>query len=178
MTEAFASVKLGMARVQTEAGFEARVSDNQRRVFQIAYSVLGSRSDAEEVAQETFLHAYQNFRSLRDQEKFRNWVNRIAFRLALNRQRATRRRLARDTAWHDCGITEAADPAMDAERRLQLAELRDAIERLPKKLRVVLQLCVVEEMDATQVGAVLGLPPGTVRSRMHTARKLLLEAMK
>ena len=177
VTEAFASVKLSVARVESEAGFETRVSENQRRVFQIAYSVMGSRSDAEEVAQETFLRAYQNFRSLRDKEKFRNWVNRISFRLALNRQRATRRSLARDTAWHS-GTAEAADPGMDAERRLQLAELRNAIEKLPKKFRIVLQLCVVEEMDATQVGAVLGLPPGTVRSRMHTARKLLLEAMK
>ena len=178
MTEAFASVKLSVARVESEAGFEARVSENQRRVFQIAYSVLGNRSDAEEIAQETFLRACQNFRSLHDPEKFRNWVNRIAFRLALNRQRATRRRLARDTAWHGVCPTQAADPAMDAERRLRLAELRDAIEKLPKKFRIVLQLCVIEEMDATQVGAVLRLPAGTVRSRMHTARKLLLEAMK
>lgn len=179
VTEAFASVKLGMAKVQTEAGFERRLSENQRRVFQIAYSVLGNRSDAEEVAQETFLRAYQNLRSLRDEDKFRSWVNRIAFRLALNRQRATRRQVARDTNWHgDSGIAEAADPGADAERRLQLAELRRAIEELPDKFRIVLQLCVVEDMDATQVGAVLGLPPGTVRSRMHTARKLLLEAMK
>jgi len=178
VTEAFASVKLEMARVESDAGFEIRVSENQRRVFQIAYSALGNRSDAEEVAQETFLRAYQNFRSLRDGEKFRNWVNRIAFRLALNRQRATRRRLKRDTAWHGGGATEKADPGIDAERWLQLAELRSAVEKLPKKFRVVLQLCVVEEMDATQVGAVLGLPAGTVRSRMHAARKLLLEAMK
>lgn len=176
--EAFASVKLSVARVESEAGFETRVRESQRRVFQIAYSVLGNQADAEEVAQETFLRACQNFRSLRDPDKFRNWVNRIAFRLALNRQRATRRRLERDTAWHGGGATEAADPGMDAEHRLLLTELRYAIEKLPQKLRVVLQLCVVEDMDATQVGAVLGLPPGTVRSRMHTARKLLLEAMK
>jgi RNA polymerase sigma-70 factor, ECF subfamily len=62
--------------------------------------------------------------------------------------------------------------------RLLLEQLRRAIEKLPRKLQRVLQLSTVEEMDATQVGLVLGIPPGTVRSRLHTARKLLLEAMK
>ena len=150
---------------------------NQRRVFQIAYSVLGNSADAEEVAQETFLRAYQNFRWLRDAEKFSNWVNRIAFRLALNRQRGTQRRLARDTAWH-ATVPEATDGAQDAENRMMLEELRAAINGLPEKLRGVLQLSLVEEMDAASVGAVLGVPAGTVRSRLHTARKLLLEAMK
>ncbi len=56
--------------------------------------------------------------------------------------------------------------------------LRNEIEGLPEKLRSVLQLSIVEDMDATDVGVVLGIPAGTVRSRLHAARKLLLEAMK
>jgi len=56
--------------------------------------------------------------------------------------------------------------------------LRSEIESLPEKFRRVLQLSIVEEMGAADVGAVLGIPAGTVRSRLHTARKLLLEAMK
>jgi RNA polymerase sigma-70 factor (ECF subfamily) len=59
-----------------------------------------------------------------------------------------------------------------------LERLRREIERLPKKLRSVLQLSLVEEMDAAGVGAVLGIPAGTVRSRLHTARKLLLDVMR
>jgi RNA polymerase sigma-70 factor (ECF subfamily) len=170
-----AEIEAAMAEGQT--GFATRVAENQRRVFQIAYSVLGNSADAEEVAQEAFLRAYQNFHSLHDGERFRGWVNRIAFRLALNRQRGMRRRLLRDTAWHG-SLPEATDGARDAEDRMLLEQLRRAIERLPRKLRRVVQLSVVEEMDATQVGAALGLPAGTVRSRLHTARKLLLEAMK
>jgi RNA polymerase sigma-70 factor, ECF subfamily len=177
VTQPYLKLELGMVAAEAEAGFETRVTENQRRVFQIAYSILGNRADAEEVAQETFLSAYQNFRSLRDGEKFRGWVNRIAFRLALNRQRGTRRRLARDTAWQ-VGVAEAVDAAKATEDRLMLEQLRNAIERLPEKFRTVLQLSVVEEMEAPEVGAVLGLPAGTVRSRLHTARKLLLEAMK
>jgi RNA polymerase sigma-70 factor (ECF subfamily) len=59
-----------------------------------------------------------------------------------------------------------------------LDRLRKEIERLPEKFRSVLQLSLAEEMEGADVGAVLGIPEGTVRSRLHTARKLLLEAMK
>lgn len=161
-----------------EAGFGTRIAENQRRVFQIAYGVLGNAADAEEVAQEAFLRAFQKFASLREAEKFRAWVNRIAFRLALNRQRGMRRRLARETEWHVAGKGETVDGTASAQHSALLDRLRREIERLPKKLRRVLQLSIVEDMEAGDVGAVLGIPAGTVRSRLHTARKLLLEAMK
>lgn len=161
-----------------EAGFGERIVENQRRVFQIAYGVLGNSADAEDVAQEAFLRAYQKFDSLREADKFRAWVNRIVFRLALNRQRGYRRRLARDTAWQITETRATIDGAKDAEQRVMLERLRKEIERLPRKFRSVLQLSLVEEMDASDVAAVLGIPEGTVRSRAHTARKLLLEVMK
>jgi RNA polymerase sigma-70 factor (ECF subfamily) len=161
-----------------ETGFGERVAENQRRVFQIAYGVLRNSADAEEVAQEAFLRAYQKFDSLREAEKFRAWVNRIVFRLALNRQRGYRRRLARDTAWQNTETTAMVDGAKDAEQRVMLERLEREVWRLPEKFRSVVQLSLVEEMDACDVGVVLGIPEGTVRSRLHTARKLLLEVMK
>jgi len=170
-----------ISRTDTEerdAGFGVRVAENQRRVFQIAYSILGNSADAEDVAQEAFLRAYQKFRSLRESENFRAWVNRIAFRLALNRQRGQRRRLTRETAWHGAGTRETVDGASIADHHVLLVRLRNEIENLPEKLRRVLQLSTAEDMDTADVGMVLGIPAGTVRSRLHTARKLLLEAMK
>jgi RNA polymerase sigma-70 factor (ECF subfamily) len=161
-----------------DAGFGERIAENQRRVFQIAYSVLGNSADAEDVAQEAFLRAYQKFALLREAEKFRGWVNRIVFRLALNRQRSHRRRLTRDTAWQMTETRTMVDGANEAEQQVLLDRLRREIERLPEKLRSVLQLSLAEEMEAADVGAVLGIPEGTVRSRLHSARKLLLEAMK
>lgn len=161
-----------------EAGFGERIAENQRRVFQIAYSVLGNSADAEDVAQEAFLRAYQKFASLREAEKFRAWVNRIVFRLALNRKRGHRRRLARDMAWQNLESPAMVDGTKEAEQQVMLDRLRKEIERLPKKLRSALQLSLVEEMDAADVGAVLGIPAGTVRSRVHAARKLLLEVMQ
>lgn len=163
---------------EREPGFGARVAENQRRVFQIAYGVLGNAADAEDVAQETFLRGYKKFASLRDAEKFRAWVNRIAFRLALNRQRGQRRRIARDSAWHVAEVGVTVDGEKNAERQVVLSQLRREVEALPQKLRSVLQLSLVEDMEAEEVGSVLGIPAGTVRSRLHRARELLLEAMK
>ena len=163
---------------QPAVGFGERIAENQRRVFQIAYSVLGNSADAEDVAQEAFLRAYQKLDLLREAEKFRGWMNRIVFRLALNRKRGYRRRLARDTAWQSRATVKIVDGAKEAEQQVMLERLRREVERLPKKLRSVLQLSIVEEMDASDVGAVLGIPAGTVRSRLHTARKLLLEMMQ
>ncbi|HKW63630.1 MAG TPA: RNA polymerase sigma factor [Candidatus Acidoferrum sp.] len=164
--------------VHSAAGFGERIAENQRRVFQIALSVLGNPADAEDVAQEAFLRAYQKFDSLREAEKFRAWVNRIAFRLALNRKRGVRRRLARDAAWQNVETATSVDGAKEAEKQVMLERLRREIDGLPEKLRSVLLLSLVEEMDATDVGAVLGIPSGTVRSRLHAARKLLLEGMQ
>jgi RNA polymerase sigma-70 factor, ECF subfamily len=163
---------------ESQPEFGVRVAENQRRVFHIAYGVLGNSADAEEVAQEAFLRAYRKFDSLREAGKFRAWVNRIAFRLALNRQRGMRRQLTRDSSWHAAGAGETLDGARNADQQILLDRMRREIDAIPEKLRRVLQLSIVEEMDATDVGAVLGIPPGTVRSRLHTARKLLLEAMK
>ena len=178
MTEAHVDALVARTEAERhENSFSQRMTENQRRVFQIANGVLGNSADAEEVAQEVFLRAYQEFQSMRDPQKFRVWVNRIAFRLALNRQRGLKRRMVRDTAWHDSAI-ETLDGAKNAEERLLAERLRNQIEQLPEKLRRVLQLSIVEDLDAADAAAVLGIPPGTVRSRLHAARKLLLEAMQ
>ncbi len=162
---------------ERDAGFASYVAENQRRVFHIAYGVLGTAADAEEVAQEAFLRAYLKFHVLREPAKFRAWVNRIAFRLALNRRRGQRRRATRDAAWHaECVPTEV-DGEQSAEQRVLLGQLRSQIDELPERLRAVLLLSVVQDMDAEDIGAVLSIPAGTVRSRLHAARKLLLEAM-
>jgi RNA polymerase sigma-70 factor (ECF subfamily) len=154
--------------------FAALLAGSQRRVFQIAYGVVGDSGEAEEVAQEAFLQAYRRLGSLREPAKFRAWVGRIALRLALNRRRTRSRQLARDTAWQAARPAALEAPGTD---RLWLARVREEIDRLPEKLRAVLLLSAVEGMDAAEVAAVLEIPAGTVRSRLHRARKLLLEAL-
>ena len=139
----------------SEAGFGERVAENQRRVFQIAYSILGNSADAEDMAQEAFLRAYQKFDALRHAEKFRPWVNRIVFRLAINRKRGYGRRLVRDTAWQTTEALTMVDGAKEAERHVMLDRMRSEIEKLPRKLRSVLQLSLVEDMDAAMIAEMM-----------------------
>lgn len=165
----------GAAEGERDTDFAARVQETQRRVFQIAYSVLADAADAEEVAQDAFIRAYRGLANLREPEKFLAWVSRISFRLALNRRRAQRRRLARDTAWYAARPDTVVDGARKGVDRVFLDRVRMEMDRLPEKLRAVLLLSAVDGMEAREVAAVLDIPVGTVRSRLHLARKRLLE---
>src|SRR5499426_2964216 len=78
--------------------FDARLTESSSLAFRVAFSVLRHRQDAEDVAQEAFVRAYRSFSQLRDRERFRAWLVRITWRLALDRQRGDRRRIARESS--------------------------------------------------------------------------------
>ena len=150
--------------------FDDCVRDAGRMVFAIAQSVLRDPAEAEDVAQEVFLMAYRKLEQLREPERFRAWVARMSWRQALNRKRGWRRRLARDFRWSAARPeTEAPETAVTLQRE---------VERMPERLREVLLLAAIEGLDAREVGAILEIPEGTVRSRLHAARKHLLEVWK
>ena len=155
--------------------FEQRLADCSALAFRVALGVLRNRADAEDVAQEAFLKAYRNFHRLRDRERFRAWLARITWRLALDRQRAAGRRERRELA------SPGPVPAPTAEELTASREferhLERAMDELPEKLRLVLILAVVEEHNLREVAGLLGLPEGTVKSRLHLARKQLVERL-
>src|SRR5882762_9364649 len=78
--------------------FEARLVESSRLAFRVAYGVLRHRQDAEDVAQEAFAKAYRSFTQLRDRDRFRAWLVRMTWRLAIDRQRSDRRRALRELA--------------------------------------------------------------------------------
>ena len=157
--------------------FEARLADSSKLAFRVAYSVLRHREDAEDVAQDAFARAYRSFHALRDREKFRAWLVRMTWRLALDHRRSTKRRLVRDDAASaplSGGDTQESS-LLDAERS---ARLWKAIDALPEKYRVVVVLAAIEEQGLAEVGALLDIPEGTVKSRLFQARKMLQELMR
>lgn len=157
--------------------FEQRLRECHRVVYQVAFGVLRDRADAEEVAQDAFLRAYRKLSTLREPKKFRAWVARMSFRLALNRRRAAARALRRDTSWMEMSAAPTGNAeAIVAQREFQ-TRVEQEIERLPKKLRSVVLLSAVEELDARDIAGVLRIPEGTVRSRLHLARKELLRVL-
>jgi RNA polymerase sigma-70 factor (ECF subfamily) len=156
-----------------EAEFEGLMRDAYRLVYQVTYSVLGNAADAEEVTQDTFLTAYGKFDTLRDPEKFRPWVARTGWRLALNRRRGAARAMGRDGAWV-ARPADSEDPETQASDREFEARLRERVDLLPEKLKAVVLLIGIEEMDIRTAAGILGIPEGTVRSRLHLARRQLL----
>jgi RNA polymerase sigma-70 factor (ECF subfamily) len=160
---------------QSTGEFAERVRECHRLVFHIAYAVLSDRADAEEVVQDAFFRAYRKLSGLREPQKFRAWVAQMAYRLALNRWRAATRARRRDTSWHEMyGDAETNVESIVAQRVMK-RRLREEIDRLPRKLRAVVILNAVEELDTRDIAAVLHIPEGTVRSRLHLARKALLK---
>src|SRR5437667_6288048 len=89
--------------------FETRLVESSTLAFRVAYSVLRHREDAEDVAQEAFAKAYRNFRQLRDRDRFRAWLARMTWRLAIDRCRAAHRRHKVESAAGDAVVTTTAD---------------------------------------------------------------------
>src|SRR5438132_9188401 len=97
--------------------FEARLVESSTLAFRVAYGVLRHRQDAEDVAQEAFAKAYRSFRQLRDRERFRAWLVRMTWRLALDRRRSDLRRTARESEHARIATTPtAADEVAERER--------------------------------------------------------------
>ena len=168
-----------------EREFETRLVESSTLAFRVAYGVLRHRQDAEDVAQEAFVKAYRSFRELRDRDRFRAWLVRITWRLAIDRQRNDRRRVARDRSREGLRSTTAAvaqafRPAIvnDLEARDRAERLWAAIDALPDKLRVAIVLANIEEHDVGEVARLLGLPEGTVKSRLFLARQRLKELLQ
>src|SRR6266850_1526152 len=118
-----------------EREFETRLVESSTLAFRVAYGVLRHRQDAEDVAQEAFAKAYRSFSQLRDRERFRAWLVRMTWRMALDRQRANRRRAVREDRVETPTITSD-----EHEQRERAEHLWRAIDDLSEKLRMVIVL--------------------------------------
>ena len=161
---------------ELDGEFERLLVESSTLAFRVAYGVLRQREDAEDVAQEAFIKAHRNFRRLRDRGRFRSWLVRLTWRLAIDRQRANRRRSNRDTEHVRLSPSvTTADPAIDNERA---NHLWTAIDALPERLRLPLILAGIEGHDIREVARLLQVPEGTVKSRLFHARERMKESLK
>lgn len=161
--------------VALEEEFEQRLGDSSLLAFRVAYGVLRQRQDAEDVAQEALLRAYRKLSSLRDRERFRAWLVRISWRLAIDHRRSALRRQRREQL-------VAVDPQAGAENMAAANEFKErlwrAIDDLPEALRIVTVLGAIEGHKIGELAALLELPEGTVKSRLYIARQRLAEALR
>jgi RNA polymerase sigma-70 factor (ECF subfamily) len=159
----------------SEEEFSLLVYRQHRFVFRVVYALLKNAHDAEDVAQETFLKLYRNvrWRGLRDERAF---LARTAWRLALD----LRRTPGMETADVDADTTpsQMASPEQLAMSADSAAALHRMIDGLPEELRLPLILSGIDELTSREIGKVLGLPEGTVRTRLLRARQLLREKLE
>ena len=156
--------------------FEARLADSSTLAFRVAYSVLRNKQDAEDVAQEAFIRGHREFHQLRDRERFRGWLARMTWRLALDHRRSHTRRVIRD----DRAAVPDHSPSHEADllARERLERLWAAIDALPERLRIVVVLASIEEHSIRDVADIIDAPEGTVKSRLFEARQKLQELLR
>jgi len=151
--------------------FEALVTRYQHRVFGVALRMLGSRAEAEEIAQETFLRAHRALGEFRGDARLGTWLYAIAPRLCLNRLASgPRRHEQSDEVAVLRRPAEGVDAAAVLEQRELQAALHEAIAALPEERRIVVVLRDLEGLAYEEIADVLGLPLNTVRTRLHRAR--------
>ena len=171
-------------RAGDEAAFEHLVRRHEARVFRFLLRMLGERVDAEDVAQEAFLNLHRHGRRFRGEARFATFVYRVAANAALNHRRSLGRRglrlrrlAERQAVGHDLPASprdpQAALEGAEAERLVQRALLE-----LPLRWRLPLVLYDIEGVPYAEVARALGLPEGTVKSRIHRARRELRERLR
>ena len=154
--------------------WEALLTENAPLAFRVARGVLRNDADAEDVAQEALVRAYQRFERLRERQRFRAWLVRITFRIALDRLRSAKRRQQREAEW----VVENTRTATSGAGAEFQQHLERALEELPEKQRLVVLLSAMQGHSLEEVGALLGLPLGTVKSRLFFAKKALAEKLR
>jgi len=161
--------------------FNQLVLKYQDRVLDTVYRMVGSLEDAEDLAQECFVRAFQAIGEFRGQSSFYTWLFRIAVNGALSqRRRAARRRrhvAGRYETPEDLGPAAvdagAAEPIDGVEQEEQRAAVIGALRRLDPEQRAVIVLKDIEGADYAQMAEILQCPRGTVKSRLHRARQAL-----
>ncbi len=143
--------------------FTQRVLEAEISLYRVAKSIVINEKDCEDAVQEAILIAYDKISSLRNERFFKTWLIRI---LINECYRLTRKRK---------GVVSFEDYMADKEYPEGQTdnELRDAIMELPQKIRTVIVLHYIEGYGIEEIGYMIKIPSGTVKSRLHKGRKLL-----
>jgi len=168
-------------RAGDEGAFEGLIRRHEGRVFRFLARMLGDAAEAEDVAQETFLALHLRGRSFRGEALFSTFVYRVAANAARNRLRTRgrygerlRRLAGRQASGHDLPPAPR-DPQASLELSQSGRAVQQALLALPLRLRLPVVLYDVEDLAYGEIARALGIPEGTVKSRIHRARSLLRE---
>ncbi|MED4625825.1 RNA polymerase sigma factor SigW [Bacillus velezensis] len=156
------------------------------KIYQLCYRMPGNVHEAEDIAQEAFIRAYVNIDSFDINRKFSTWLYRIATNLTIDRIRKKKPDYYLDAEVAGAeGLTMysqiAADGVLPEDAVLSL-ELSDTIQKkilkLPDKYRTVIVLKYIDELSLIEIGEILNIPVGTVKTRIHRGREALRKQLR
>ncbi len=177
---------LRRARQGDVAAFEQLVLTYEKKVINLAYRLSGSREDAADLAQEALVRVYKSLDRFREQARFSTWLYRIVVNVCLDHQRSRKRQqtvsLDAPLEGNDGEVPrQIASDAVDPQEAAERSDLREAVQaaigRLSGEHRTVLVMRDIQDMPYEEIGEVLGLPLGTVKSRLNRARQALKQEL-
>jgi RNA polymerase sigma factor (sigma-70 family) len=148
--------------------------------YNLARWLVQNGNDAEDLVQETYLKAFQNFGSFQVGTNFRAWLFRILRNTFLTSRSTLERRMTVELNWEE-ELPLLDDNCLSPEslliQKADIAAIRDAIEKLPFHYREVVLLCDVEDLTYREIAQVIEIPMGTVMSRLARARKVIRDSL-
>ncbi len=163
-------------RGEAEA-FGELVHRTQTAVFNVCYRLLGERREAEDLTQETYLHAWERLRTFDLERPFLPWIRRVAANMCLNHLSTHPPDFSElDEERDQAGAPSS--PAQLVEQRLQAEKVRAALTRLPPRYRIALELRHFQDLSYDEIAQTLNRPLSDVKSDLFRARKLLAEKLK
>lgn len=165
--------------------FEALLQPVLESAYRAAFHLARNQEDAEDIVQEAALLAWRNFDRFEQGTNFRAWFHRIATNVFFSRCRAARRRettVSLEPEWGEEAAPRthwgSEDDSADAIlARVALEDVQDALQALPVEFRVVAVLYFVDDLSYEQIAVAVNRPIGTVRSRLHRARRMLWQRL-
>jgi len=157
-----------------EGAFEVLVLQNKEAVFRHCLKIVKNEEAAKDLMQETFVHAYQHLNTFRKEARFSTWLWRIAHNLSLN---YLRKQHSIESPYKDEILPPKFFEKTEVDAELML-KIQQALECLPIKQRLVFEMYDLQHIPQKEIAARLGIPCGTVRSRLFYARKQLKQFLR
>ena len=154
--------------------FGELVARYQTSVFNVCYRLLHERGEAEDLAQETFMRAYDRLRTFDLEREFGPWIRRVAANLCLNHLESRKVIVPLD---EERDADESQRPEATIVGRERSAQIRAALASLPPHYRVVIELRHYQELSYDEIAMELDIPLSDVKSHLFRARKLLAEKL-
>ena len=151
------------------------VARYQTSVFNVCYRILHERGEAEDMAQESFMRAYERLNTFDDAREFGPWIRRVAANVCLNHL-SSQKPTSELEEERDADQSQRIDEQVEVKERSE--QIRAALASLPPHYRVVVELRHYQEMPYDEIAAELKIPLSDVKSHLFRARKLLAEKLK